>query len=86
MPPAASFLPTAAVKPCGKFALAAARWAAPAGPHLVFVFAIPAAMSEEYLRNVGALARICREPEKTDALLAAATPAEFAGLLDAWLG
>jgi hypothetical protein len=43
-------------------------------------------MSEEYLRNVGALARICREPEKTDTLLAAATPAEFAGLLDAWLG
>jgi mannitol/fructose-specific phosphotransferase system IIA component (Ntr-type) len=67
-------------------ALAAARWAAPAGPRLVFVFAIPATMSEEYLRNVGALARICREPEKTDALLAAATPAEFAGLLDAWLG
>ena len=67
-------------------ALAAARWAAPAGPGLIFVFAIPAAMSEEYLRNVGALARICRQPEKTAALLAAATPAEFAGLLDGWLG
>ena len=67
-------------------ALAAARWAAPAGPGLIFVFAIPAAMSEEYLRNVGALARICRQPEKTAALLTAATPAEFAGLLDGWLG
>ena len=67
-------------------ALAAARWAAPAGPRLIFVFAIPAAMSEEYLRNVGALARICRQPEKTAALLTAATPAEFAGLLNAWLG
>ena len=67
-------------------ALAAARWAAPGGPRLIFVFAIPAAMSEEYLRNVGALARICRQPEKTAALLAAATPADFAGLLNAWLG
>ena len=67
-------------------ALAAARWAAPAGPRLIFVFAIPAAMSEEYLRNVGALARICRQPEKTAALLSAATPVEFAGLLDAWPG
>ena len=67
-------------------ALAAARWAGPAGPGLIFVFAIPAAMSEEYLRNVGALARICRQPEKTAALLTAATPAEFAGLLDGWLG
>jgi len=66
--------------------LADARWAAPAGPGLIFVFAIPATMSEEYLRNVGALARICRQPEKTAALLAAATPAEFAGLLDGWLG
>ncbi len=72
--------------------LAAGRLAVPlevpGGPALrmVFVFAIPATMSEEYLRNVGALARICREPEKTAALLAAATPAEFAGLLDAWLG
>ncbi len=67
-------------------ALAAARWNAPGGPRLVFVFAIPAAMSEEYLRNVGALARMCRDPEKTNALLATATPAEFAVLLDAWLG
>ena len=68
-----------------KLALAAARWSAPDGPRLVFVFAIPAAMSEEYLRKVGALARICREPEKSAALLAAATPGEFAGLLGAWI-
>jgi mannitol/fructose-specific phosphotransferase system IIA component (Ntr-type) len=67
-------------------ALAAARWSAPDGPRLIFVFAIPAAMSEEYLRQVGALARICREPEKSAALLAAATPGEFARLLDAWIG
>jgi mannitol/fructose-specific phosphotransferase system IIA component (Ntr-type) len=68
-----------------ELALAAARWSAPDGPRLVFVFAIPAAMSEEYLRKVGALARICREPEKSAALLAAATPGEFAELLGAWI-
>lgn len=65
-------------------ALAAARWAAPGGPHLVFVFAIPAAMSGEYLRQVGALARVCREPAKLAALLGAATPGEFAALLGEW--
>jgi hypothetical protein len=42
-------------------------------------------MSEEYLRKVGALARICREPEKSAALFAAARPGEFAGLLGAWM-
>ena len=68
-----------------ELALAAARWSAPDGPRLVFVFAIPAAMSEEYLRKVGALARICREPEKLAALLTAAAPGEFAGLLGAWM-
>jgi len=69
-----------------ELALAAARWSSPDGPRLVFVFAIPAAMSEEYLRKVGALARICSEPEKSAALLAAATPAEFAECLGQWLG
>lgn len=68
-----------------RLALAAARWASPDGPRLVFVFAIPAAMAEEYLRKVGALARVCREPAKLDALRAAATPGEFASRLGEWV-
>lgn len=67
-------------------ALAAARWASPAGGRLIFVFAIPATMAEEYLRKVGALARVCRDRARLDGLLAAATPAEFAKHLEAWIG
>lgn len=67
-------------------ALGAVRWVAPDGPRLVFVFAIPAAMSGEYLRQVGALARVCREQDKLSALLRVATPAEFAALLGDWCG
>jgi mannitol/fructose-specific phosphotransferase system IIA component (Ntr-type) len=65
-------------------ALAAARWSGPDGPCLIFVFAIPAAMSGEYLRKVGALARFCREPEKLASLLSAATAENFAALLEEW--
>ncbi len=65
-------------------ALAAARWSGPDGPCLIFVFAIPAAMSGEYLRKVGALARFCREPEKLASLLSAATAEDFAALLEEW--
>lgn len=68
-----------------QLALAAARWASPDGPRLVFVFAIPAAMAEEYLRKVGALARVCREPAKLDALREAATAGEFAARLGEWV-
>jgi mannitol/fructose-specific phosphotransferase system IIA component (Ntr-type) len=69
-----------------QLALAAARWNSPHGPRLVFVFAIPSAMTAEYLRKVGALARVCREPAKLDALLAAATPEEFGSKITEWIG
>jgi len=69
-----------------ELALSAVRWAAPEGPRLVFVFAIPAAMAEEYLRKVGALARVCKEPSKLETLRAAATPEEFAARLAEWIG
>lgn len=65
-------------------AWAAVRWRSPESPRLVFVFAIPSAMSGDYLRQVGALARVCREPGRLAALMAAATPAEFAALLGEW--
>ncbi len=69
-----------------ELALSAVRWASADGPRLVFVFAIPAAMAEEYLRKVGALARVCREPAKLDVLRAAATPEEFSARLAEWIG
>jgi mannitol/fructose-specific phosphotransferase system IIA component (Ntr-type) len=72
-------------KSVAALALSAARWSGPEGPCLVFVFAIPAAMSGEYLRKVGALARICREPGKLEALVSAATPEDFAALLEEWM-
>lgn len=55
-------------------------------PRFVFVFGIPAAMAEDYLRVVGALARVCGEEKKMGALKKAATPAEFAGALEGLLG
>ncbi len=68
-----------------EMALSAARWESPAGACLVFVFAIPAAMAEEYLRTVGALARLCREEGRLPQLLSAATPEQFASLVEDWL-
>lgn len=60
---------------------------APSGvPRLVFVFGIPAAMAEEYLRSVGALARVCGDPARVAALLEAPTAGGFAGLLEEWIG
>jgi mannitol/fructose-specific phosphotransferase system IIA component (Ntr-type) len=72
-------------------ALAAGRLASPvAGQNgqlqLIFVFAIPAAMAEEYLRAVGALARTCGDRAKLAQLLAASSSEEFAGLLESWIG
>lgn len=69
-----------------ELALSALRWISPEGPRLVFVFAIPAAMAEEYLRKVGALARVCKDPVKLEALRAAATPEDFAARLAEWIG
>jgi mannitol/fructose-specific phosphotransferase system IIA component (Ntr-type) len=65
--------------------VAAARFSAPSAPRLVFVFAIPSAMAEEYLRTVGALARVCREEAKLDVLLSAPTPEAFADVLEEWI-
>ncbi len=52
---------------------------------MVFVFAIPLTMAEEYLRAVGALARVCGNAKQCGALLAAETVEEFAGLLAKWI-
>ncbi len=68
-----------------EMALSAVRWGSPSGPRVVFVFAIPSAMAEEYLRKVGALARLCREEGKLPQLLSAATPAQFAAVVEDWL-
>lgn len=54
-------------------------------PRFVFVFAIPSAMAEDYLRAVGALARLCGEEKKFAALESAATPEALAGELCAFL-
>lgn len=54
-------------------------------PRYVFVFAIPFAMAGDYLRAVGALARICGGENGLSALDKAATPAEFAEMLDGLL-
>lgn len=62
-----------------------AQNAAPALPRLVFVFAIPAAMAEDYLRAVGALARLCGEEKKFSALERAITPGAFAESLEEFL-
>ena len=45
--------------------------------HLLFVVGIPAAMDSEYLRLVGAIARVCRDEEQMADLLAAADPESF---------
>lgn len=50
---------------------------------LVFVAGIPAAMSSEYLRVVGAIARICRDRHQIERLLAAKTARDFVDLLAA---
>ena len=69
--------------------LAAGRLAAGSNaglPRYVFVFAIPFAMADDYLRAVGALARACGEERSTAALDRAATPAEFADAVENLLG
>jgi mannitol/fructose-specific phosphotransferase system IIA component (Ntr-type) len=71
-------------------AVSAARIVPAAGnepvPRLVFVFGIPLAMAEEYLRAVGALVRTCREGGRVEALLAETTADGFASLLEKWIG
>ena len=45
--------------------------------HLVFVIGVPAALASDYLRIIGALARIFRTGKGETALLTAKTPIEF---------
>ena len=45
--------------------------------HLIFVIAVPQQMVNDYLICVGALARLLKSGARREALLAAATPAEF---------
>ncbi len=69
--------------------LAAGRLTAAANaalPRHVFVFAIPFAMADDYLRAVGALARACGEQKSMAALDKATTPAEFADAVENLLG
>ena len=56
-----------------------------AGPvRLVFVVGIPTTLNQEYLRVVGAIARLCGKPEPLQKLLHAATAREFLDLLLGW--
>lgn len=50
---------------------------------LVFVAGIPAAFNSEYLRIVGAIARVCRDRSQFDRLLSAKTAEDFIALLGA---
>jgi mannitol/fructose-specific phosphotransferase system IIA component (Ntr-type) len=51
--------------------------------HLLFVAGIPTTMSSEYLRLVGAIARVCSDPEQFDALLIAPDADAFVEILAA---
>lgn len=51
--------------------------------HLVFVAGIPGTFNSEYLRIVGAIARICRDRHQLDRLIAAKTAEQFIALLSA---
>ena len=50
---------------------------------LVFVAGIPGAFTADYLRIVGAIARICRDKHQLERLLAAKTATHFVDLLAA---
>jgi len=50
--------------------------------HLVFVAGIPASLNADYLRLVGAIARICSKPGRRDELLDATSPQAFIEILE----
>jgi mannitol/fructose-specific phosphotransferase system IIA component (Ntr-type) len=55
------------------------------GPvRLVFVVGIPTALSQEYLRVVGTIARLCGKPETLQKLLNAPSARNFLDLLLGW--
>ena len=66
-------------------ALAAGRtWGGNGGDgrgRLFFVAGIPVALSSEYLRVIGVVARVCREGRSRAALMQARTPWEFISVL-----
>lgn len=49
---------------------------------LVFVTAIPSAPNNEYLRILGAISRVCSEESAMRALMEAADPVSFLGILE----
>jgi mannitol/fructose-specific phosphotransferase system IIA component (Ntr-type) len=51
---------------------------------LVFVVGIPTALSQDYLRIVGTIARLCGKPNLLEKLLAAPKAADFLQLLQDW--
>lgn len=51
------------------------------GIRLFFVAGIPSAVDSEYLRLVGAIARVCRDPEEIDGLLEAPDGEAFVEIL-----
>jgi mannitol/fructose-specific phosphotransferase system IIA component (Ntr-type) len=56
-----------------------------AGPkaniHYIFVIGVPAALAADYLRIIGALARIFRNPEAEKSIRAAKTAADFLAIV-----
>ncbi|MFM8365735.1 MAG: PTS sugar transporter subunit IIA [Verrucomicrobiota bacterium] len=51
---------------------------------LVFVVGIPTALSQDYLRVVGTIARLCAKPDHLEKLLTTPQAAQFLALLLAW--
>lgn len=71
--PASNSRPPAAPSSCGEL------------PRLVFIAGIPLALNAEYLRLVGAIARICSSPESLAALLSAPNQNAFLETLESAL-
>lgn len=49
---------------------------------LVFVAGIPAAFNANYLRIIGSIARICKNPETRSQLLSAPNPTQFSEIIE----
>ncbi len=50
--------------------------------HLYFIAGIPSALNTEYLRVLGAISRVCRDPDSITELLAATNPVDFISILE----
>lgn len=51
--------------------------------HFIFVIGVPKTMASDYLRIVGSLARVLRDPDSEQALEQTGTAAEFVSILSA---